>query len=109
MGGPSQRVVPLKPSSAERAEALGAIKLKLGKIFEYTLDISTTTGYNWSQKDSTTWEDKKTYTVSQDVPGGEKVQIQAAVGYCGQNMVETKMFRVISTRTKKVLEIRNVF
>ena len=31
------------------------------------------TGYNWSQKDSTTWEDKKTYTVSQDVPGGEKV------------------------------------
>ena len=82
------------------------------------------TGYNWSQKDSTTWEDKKTYTVSQDVPGGEKVwfnkesifwqsyvqvQIQAAVGYCGQNMVETKMFRVISTRTKKVLEIRNIF
>jgi len=86
-----------------------AITVSLGEIFSYTLDISTTTGYDWSQKDSTTWEDKKTYTVSQDVPGGEKVQIQAAVGYCGQNMVETKMFRVISTRTKKVLEIRNVF
>jgi len=74
-----------------------------------TFTFSQSIGYDWSQKDSTTWEDKKTYTVSQDVPGGEKVQIQAAVGYCGQNMVETKMFRVISTRTKKVLEIRNVF
>ena len=38
-----------------------------------------------------------------------QVQIQAAVGYCGQNMVETKMFRVVSTRTRKVLETRNVF
>ena len=33
-------------------------------------------GFNWSQKDSTTWSDQKTYTVSQDVPGGEKVLYQ---------------------------------
>ena len=33
-------------------------------------------GFDWSQKDSTTWSDQKTYTVSQDVPGGEKVLYQ---------------------------------
>merc|ERR1711971_392782 len=83
------------------------IELSLFKTFKWSLDVSVSTGFDWSQKDSTTWSDQKTYTVSQDVPGGEKVQIQAAVGYCGQNMVETKMFRVISTRTRKVLEYRN--
>merc|ERR1712032_779664 len=83
------------------------IELSLFETFKWTLDISVTTGFNWSQKDSTTWSDQKTYTVSQSVPAGEKVQIHAAVGYCGQNMVETKMFRVISTRTRKVLEYKN--
>merc|ERR1711936_809357 len=83
------------------------IQLSLFEIMKYTLDISVTTGFNWSQKDSTTWSDQKTYTVSQEVPAGEKVQIQAAVGHCGQNMVETKMFKVVSTRTGKVLEYKN--
>jgi len=85
------------------------ITLSIMEIFSWTLEVSVTTGFNWSEKDSTTWSDQKTYTVSQEVPAGEKVQIQAAVGYCGQNMVETKMFRVVSTRTRKVLETRNVF
>jgi len=83
------------------------IELDLFKTFKYKLEVSVSTGFDWSQKDSTTWSDQKTYTVSQSVPAGEKVQIQAAVGYCGQNMVETKMFRVISTRTRKVLEYKN--
>jgi hypothetical protein len=82
------------------------IKWTIANIFEYDLEISATTGFDWSQKDSTTWSDQKTYTVSQEVPAGEKVEIQAAVGYCGNNMVETKMFRVVSTRTGKVLEYK---
>jgi hypothetical protein len=81
--------------------------LTLFEIFEYALEVSVTTGFNWSQKDSTTWSDQKTYTVSQEVPAGEKVEIQSTVGYCGNNMVETKMFRVVSTRTGKVLEYKN--
>jgi len=83
--------------------------LEFDLFVKYSLEITTTTGYNWSNKDTTTWSDQQTYEVSQTVPAGEKVQIQAAVGYCGQNMVETKMFRVVSTRTRKVLEIRNAF
>merc|ERR1719462_494232 len=93
----------------------GKIDLSIKNALEFdlfvkcSLEITTTTGYNWSNKDTTTWSDQQTYEVSQTVPAGEKVQIQAAVGYCGQNMVETKMFRVVSTRTRKVLEIRNAF
>ena len=95
-------------------------------IFEwsYTFDVTLTTTFNWSQQDSITWSDVKTYTVSQTVPAGEKVktiyafsiqqfssfqvEIMAAVGHCGDNKIETRMFKVVSSRTGEVLEYRNM-
>jgi len=76
--------------------------------WSYTFDVTLTTTFNWSQQDSMTWSDVKTYTVSQTVPAGEKVEIMAAVGYCGDNKIETRMFKVVSSRTGEVLEYRNM-
>ena len=66
--------------------------LEFDLFVKYSLEITTTTGvrriffdiqrspiiagYNWSNKDTTTWSDKQTYEVSQTVPAGEKVAKQ---------------------------------
>jgi len=95
--GPNEQI------SADISTAIkNTMTLHLIELFAYTLEISVTTGYDWS-----TWSDNKTVTGSAEVPAGEKVEIQAVVGYCGNNMVETEMFRIVSTRTGKVLDYKN--
>lgn len=84
-----------------------AVTFKLFGMFEDTLEVSATTKFDWSQADTTTKEDAKTYTIQSTVPAGEKVRIEAAVGHCGGNTVETKMFRVVSTYTGKVIKMVN--
>ena len=55
------------------------VGMKMFIEWSYTFEVTMTTGYNWSQSDSMTWSDVKTYTVSQTVPAGEKVKIKYAL------------------------------
>lgn len=76
-------------------------------VFEASMGVSMSTGYNWGSVDSTTKSDAKSYTIHMAVPAHEKVQIEAAVGNCGSSNVYTQLFRVISTKTGDVLWIGN--
>ena len=61
-----------------------------------TMGISKTTGYNWEITDSSTKSEANSFTVQVIVSPGKKVQIQEAVGVCGDSTVHTQMFRLQS-------------
>jgi len=70
-------------------------------IFEESIGVSVETGYNWGSVSGFEKSEVKEYDIGPiEVPAGEKVWIQGAVGTCGDSTVYTQMYKVISTQTE---------
>jgi len=65
-------------------------------IFETTIGVSVTTGYNWNEVSTEAQSETREFWVQTDVPAGKLLQIQQAVGKCGGSDVNTEMFRSLS-------------
>lgn len=68
-------------------------------LFESSIGISVSTGYNWGSVTTETTETQQTYEVSAVAPAGTVLVIEQAVGHCDGSTVNTEMFR-ISHHTK---------
>jgi len=73
------------------------VKAGFFDIFEETLGVSVSTGYNWSETSSEAKSETKEFTVSTELPGGRMIQIQQTKGKCGNSEVSTEMFRNVVT------------
>merc|ERR1712119_49435 len=69
-----------------------------------SMEVSVSTGFDWSQTDSDTKSEAKTYNVEIVVPAGTKLQIQEVVGLCGDSTIHTQMFKVLDSKTEKTLK-----
>jgi len=74
------------------------IKASFWDIFEETLGVSVTTGYDWSETSTQAQNEERQFTVETQVPGGIAIQIQQAKGTCGNSDVKTEMFRTLETK-----------
>jgi len=73
------------------------IKAAFYEIFEESLGTSVTTGYNWSEISSEAKSETQEFSVTTNVPGGRKIEIQQTKGVCGNSEVNTEMFRNVVT------------
>eukprot|EP00092_Neocalanus_flemingeri_P108873 GFUD01139848.1.p1 GENE.GFUD01139848.1~~GFUD01139848.1.p1 ORF type:complete len:319 (-),score=12.61 GFUD01139848.1:27-956(-) len=64
-------------------------------LFEATLGVSATTGYNWGRTSTQAQDVLKESTISTEVPGGKIIRIQQTTGSCGGSDVSTEMFRTL--------------
>ena len=64
---------------------------------KFALEVSTTTGYDWTHVSSQTVSEEETFDVTVTVNPGEKLDIKQAVGYCGGNTPQTELFVVTTT------------
>jgi len=65
-------------------------------LFEDTLSISATTGYDWSKTSSQAKSETETFQVTVKAPPYTLVQINGAEGNCGGNNVKTELFQTIT-------------
>merc|ERR1711970_1597271 len=86
------------------------VKAGFFDIFEASLGVSVTTGYNWSETSTAAKSETKEITDSIKVPGGRVITIQQAKGYCGGSEVNTEMFRNVATfkNGKQIIETINM-
>jgi len=88
-------------SVSSRVEA--SISANFFGVFEASIGVSVETGYNWGSVSGFEKSEVKEYDIGPiEVPAGEKVWIQGAVGTCGDSTVYTQMYKVISTQTETV-------
>jgi|ERR1712179_29760 len=66
-------------------------------IFEASIGVSVTTGYNWSETSTEAKSETKEFSDVIEVPGGRVITIQQAKGKCGGSEVNTEMFRNVAT------------
>jgi len=80
---------------------------KFFDMFEESLGISVTTGYDWSKTSSQAKSETESFTVSAQVPPYTLLQINGAEGNCGGNNVKTEMFQTITfdPEGKKISEV----
>jgi len=65
-------------------------------IFEESIGISVTTGYDWSHTSSQAKSETETFKVAAVVPPYTLLQINGAEGNCGDNNVKTELFKTIT-------------
>merc|ERR1711915_142792 len=85
------------------------MKASFWGIFEETLGVSVTTGYDWSETSTQAQNEEKQFTVETQVPGGVAIQIQQAKGTCGDSDVKTEMFRTLETKMNGEVITSNIF
>jgi len=73
------------------------VKAGFFDIFEASIGMSVTTGYDWSETSSEAKSEIREFTDSTEVPGGRMIQIQQTKGHCGGSEVNTEMFRNVAT------------
>jgi len=86
------------------------VKAGFFDIFEASLGVSVTTGYNWSETSTAAKSETRKIIDSIQVPGGRVITIQQAKGYCGGSEVNTEMFRNVATFKdgKQIIETINM-
>jgi len=72
------------------------VKAGFFDIFEASIGVSVTTGYNWSETSSEAKSETKEFTDSIEIPGGRMITIQQVKGKCGGSEVNTEMFRNVA-------------
>ena len=63
-------------------------------IFESTLSVSVTTGYDWSFVSSETTSEEHSVQIQASAPSGYVLRIEQAVGHCDGNSAKTELFRI---------------
>ena len=70
------------------------MKEKFFGIFESTLSVSVTTGYDWSFVSSETTSEEHSVQIQASAPSGYVLRIEQAVGHCDGNSAKTELFRI---------------
>jgi len=73
------------------------VKAGFFDIFEASIGVSVTTGYNWSETSTAAKSETKEISDVIEVPGGRVLEIQQTKGFCGGSEVSTEMFRNVAT------------
>ena len=82
-----------------------SMKASLYGIFEASIGISVSTGYDWSLAESQVFSEQVTIEVKASVRPGFILQIQQAQGKCGGNEVHTELFKIIHIdATKNIID-----
>ena len=63
-------------------------------IFESTLSVSVTTGYDWGYVSSETSSEEDSVEIRTTAPAGYVLRIEQAVGHCDGNSAKTELFRI---------------
>jgi len=66
-------------------------------IFQGSLGVSVSTGYNWGEVTSEARGEEEEFSVETSVPGGRSIRIQQTVGQCGGSGVKTEQYRSVVT------------
>lgn len=69
-------------------------------IFESTIGVSTTTGYDWTHSSSVSSSTLLEFEVIANAPAGLILTIEQAVGTCGDSKARTELFRIRHTDAK---------
>jgi len=85
------------------------MKASFWGIFEESLSVSETTGYDWSETSTQAQNEEQEFSVETLVPGGVVIQIQQAKGICGDSDVKTEMFRTLETKKNGEVISDNIF
>merc|ERR1740129_2572551 len=72
-----------------------SMKATIYEIFEMSIGTSITTGYNWGRAGSEVFNEQEEYELTVEVLPGFILQIDQAVGACGDNDVKTELFKFI--------------
>lgn len=72
-----------------------SMKATIYEIFEMSIGTSITTGYNWGTAGSEVFNEQIEYELTVEVLPGLILQIDQAVGACGDNDVKTELFKFI--------------
>jgi len=72
-----------------------SMKATIYEIFEVNIGTSITTGYNWGTAGSEVFNEQIEYELTVEVLPGLILQIDQAVGACGDNDVKTELFKFI--------------
>jgi len=70
------------------------ITVGLFNLFEETLGVSATTGYDWTHTSSSTMEEEETFTVEVETTPGCASYIEQTVGHCNGNDAQTEIFKI---------------
>ena len=70
------------------------MKEKFFGIFESTLTVSVSTGYDWSTVSSETTSEEHSVEIKASAPSGYVLRIEQAVGHCDGNSAKTELFRI---------------
>ena len=82
-----------------------SMKASIFEIFEESIGMSVSTGYDWSQAGSQVYNEQETIEVKASVRPGFILQIQQAQGKCGGNDIHTELFKIIHIdATKNVID-----
>jgi hypothetical protein len=77
--------------------SLGAIAGPLLANFHTNLNISSSTGYDWTTSSSDSWSEEVTTTVSFEVPPKVKSQLFQILGNCGIYGAKASRFKKVDT------------
>ena len=69
-------------------------------MFEETIGISMSTGYDWTHTSEETMSEEETFEVNTTVPPGFILQIKQAQGECGGSTAKTELFKIVHIEGK---------
>ncbi len=72
-----------------------SMKASFWGIFEASLGVSATTGYDWTHATDVTMSEQVTVEVKASVRPGFILQIKQAVGECGGSQAKTELFKIV--------------
>ena len=72
-----------------------SMKMSIFSIFQTSLGMSVSTGYDWTKAGSQVFNEQVTIEVKASVRPGFILQIQQAQGKCGDNNVNTELFKIV--------------
>ncbi len=77
-----------------------SMKASFFGLFEASLGVSTTTGYDWTHTTDVTMSEQVTVEVKASVKPGFILQIKQAVGKCGGSQAKTELFKIVHIEGK---------
>jgi hypothetical protein len=80
-----------------------SMKAEFFKLFQTTLSVSVSTGYDWGSTSESAQSEEVTVTVEAVAPAGYILTIEQAVGKCDESKVKTEMYKITHTDANRVV------
>ncbi len=73
-------------------------------MFEATIGVSVSTGYNWGETTSETMDEEEKFEVLATAPAEHVLTIEQAVGHCDGSTVKTELFRITHSKNDEIVK-----